>query len=74
MSIMNFHTIGSKVWTVDATAGWVKGEVIKVEQDQLQVRTERGDVAICKPDACPLQNPGGRGGVEVKFLLGAGVS
>ena len=59
------HTQGTKVWLADSELGWVQGDVLKVEKDLLHVRTERGNVKELKPDDCPLQNPGGRGGVEV---------
>ena len=59
------HTQGTKVWLEDPKEGWIQGDVLKVEKDLLHVRTEQGSVKQLKPEQCPLQNPGGRGGVEV---------
>ena len=53
------------MWVSDAQAGWVKGEVIKLEGGQLRVRTEQGNIGLYKADDCPLQNPMSRMGVEV---------
>ena len=59
------HTLGSKVWVNDASEGWVKGDVVKVEQGSLKVSTEKGSIRAYKPEECPLQNPHTAGGVEV---------
>ena len=59
------HTAGTLVWVSDAQAGWVKGEVIRLEGGQLRVRTEQGSIGLYKADDCPLQNPMSRMGVEV---------
>lgn len=59
------HTQGTKVWLSDPQQGWIQGDVLKVDKDLLHVKTEQGDVKQLKPQECPLQNPGGRGGVEV---------
>jgi Myosin N-terminal SH3-like domain len=63
------HTLGSLVWVVDATVGWVKGEVTKVlPKNQLQVKLEDGRSGTFEAADCPLQNPVSRGGVEVRHL------
>ncbi|KAK9844720.1 hypothetical protein WJX74_005896 [Apatococcus lobatus] len=58
------HTQGTKVWLADPQQGWIQGDVLKVEKDLLHVKTEQGNVKQLQPHECPLQNPGGRGGVE----------
>eukprot|EP00798_Chlamydomonas_sp_ICE-L_P002990 gene2990-12998_t len=55
------HTTGSKVWIHDAAESWVKGEVKKVEGDQIVVTTEGGKELKLKPDDAPLQNFDSRG-------------
>ena len=62
----SIHTRGSLVWLLDPQAGWIKGEVLALEGSQLRVRTEAGDVRLCSPADCPLQNPTSRMGVEVR--------
>ena len=59
------HTLGSKVWVNDASEGWIKGDVVKVEKGSLKVSTEKGSIRAYKPEECPLQNPHTAGGVEV---------
>ena len=59
------HTLGSKVWVVDAELGWVKGDVVKVDKGNLIVSTSKGTTGTYKPEECPLQNPQIAGGVEV---------
>ena len=61
------HTAGTLVWVNDAQAGWIKGEVLKMEDKKLKVRTEKGAIGLYKPEDCPLQNPMSRMGVEVSF-------
>ncbi len=61
------HTAGTLVWVNDSQAGWIKGEVQKMEDKKLKVRTEKGAVGLYKPEDCPLQNPMSRMGVEVSF-------
>ena len=61
------HTQGTKIWLADPKEGWIQGDVLKVEKDLLHVRTEQGALKQLKPEECPLQNPGARGGVEVRF-------
>ena len=65
MAAVASHTLGSKVWVNDASEGWVKGDVVKVEKGLLKVSTETGTIKAYKPEECPLQNPQTAGGVEV---------
>ncbi len=58
------------MWVIDAQAGWMKGQVVKLEGAQLRVRTEQGSVGLYKADDCPLQNPMSRMGVEVRLSNG----
>ncbi|KAK9809830.1 hypothetical protein WJX72_000004 [[Myrmecia] bisecta] len=60
----DYHTAGSLVWLQDPQQGWIKGEVLKVEGAKLKVKSEKGVEGLYNPEDCPLQNPGGRGGVE----------
>ncbi len=62
------HTSGSKVWIHDAGESWVRGEVKKVEGDQIVVTTETGKTLKLKPDDAPLQNFDSRG-VEVRLRV-----
>lgn len=59
------HTAGTLVWVNDPQAGWIKGEVVRMEDKKLKVRTEKGTVALYSAVDCPLQNPMSRMGVEV---------
>jgi hypothetical protein len=60
------HTVGSRVWLADDSDGWVKGEVLKIDNgSQLTVRLEDGREKICSQEDVPLQNPGVQG-VEVR--------
>ena len=60
------HTVGSRVWLADSEDGWVKGEVVRIEDNtSLTVKLENGSEKVCDQNEIPLQNPGVRG-VEVK--------
>ena len=61
------HTAGTLVWVNDPQDGWIKGEVLKMEDKKLKVRTEKGAVGLYIPEDCPLQNPMSRMGVEVRL-------
>jgi hypothetical protein len=69
------HTIGSKVWVRDEAEGWVRGEVIKLEGDNLLVALEDiKETRKVPQDQAPLQNNDTRG-VEVRDgAAGAGAS
>ncbi len=63
------HSVGSRVWLADSSQGWVKGEVVRIENDiNISVVLEDGTERSCSQDEIPLQNPGLRG-VEVGLLL-----
>jgi myosin-5 len=60
------HTVGTRVWIKEEKEAWIKGEVIKVENDYVLVRTEATGVEVkCKPEDAPLQNPHNNRGVDV---------
>ena len=65
------HTTGTRVWVRDDADSWIKAEVLKVDGDELQVRTEKGKESRFRPEDCPLQNPETRG-VEVCRCLKLG--
>ncbi|GFR45863.1 hypothetical protein Agub_g7314 [Astrephomene gubernaculifera] len=59
------HTVGTKVWIRDEKESWIKGEVFKVEEDYVLVRTETTGAEVkCKPEDAPLQNPHNNRGVD----------
>lgn len=58
------HTQGTRVWVRDEVDSWKKGEVTKVEDGVLMIRSEKGEVVKCKPEDAHIQNPDSRGGVE----------
>lgn len=65
-SAPSLHTVGSRVWLSDPTDGWLKGEVVRIEDgSRLTVKLEDGTEKICDQSEIPLQNPGVRG-VEVR--------
>lgn len=62
------HTVGSRVWLKDTEEGWIKGEVLKLhEDDAVIVKMENGDEKVFREEEIPLQNPGVRG-VEVSEI------
>ncbi|KXZ52496.1 MYO1A protein [Gonium pectorale] len=59
------HTVGTKVWIRDEKEAWIKGEVVKVEEEHVLVRTEATGLEVkCKPEDAPLQNPHNNRGVD----------
>ena len=63
------HTVGSKVWIKEEKEAWIKGEVIKVEDDFLVVKAEASGAEVkCKSEDAPLQNPHNNRGVDVSGL------
>jgi hypothetical protein len=58
------HTAGSLIWIKDGVESWKKAEVVRVDKDELVLKTESGQELKCKAEDAPLQNPGTRG-VEV---------
>ncbi|EFJ44389.1 type XI myosin heavy chain MyoA [Volvox carteri f. nagariensis] len=59
------HTVGTRVWIRDEKEAWIKGEVVRVEEDYVLVRTEATGVEVkCKPEDAPLQNPHNNRGVD----------
>lgn len=51
------HTVGTRVWVKDDADSWIKADVLKVEGDELLVKTEKNDERRVKQSDCPLQNP-----------------
>ncbi|GLC68235.1 hypothetical protein PLESTF_000665000 [Pleodorina starrii] len=59
------HTVGTRVWIRDEKEAWIKGEVVKVEENYVLVRTEATGMEVkCKPEDAPLQNPHNNRGVD----------
>lgn len=66
-SVVALHSVGSRVWLADSNQGWVKGEVVRIEDNvNIAVILEDGTERLCSQDEVPLQNPGIRG-VEVSL-------
>lgn len=58
----SLHSVGSKIWLRDLQEGWVRGEVLRLGNDnELIVRMEDGTEQKFQESEIPLQNPGERG-------------
>ncbi len=69
------HTVGTRVWIRDEREAWIKGEVVRVEEDALVVRAEDSGAEVkCKPEDAPLQNPHNNRGVDVSQSCGVNAS
>jgi myosin-5 len=64
------HTVGTRVWVKDEVESWKKGDVLKLDGENLVITIDGGKHISCKADDAPIQNPDTRGGVEVKTLGG----
>eukprot|EP00803_Ostreobium_quekettii_P000595 evm.model.scf_649.4 EVM.evm.TU.scf_649.4 scf_649:26519-48447(+) len=54
------HAVGSHVWVQDNDVGWMKGEVVGLDGEQVSVRLETGATVKKSAMACPRQNVDGR--------------
>ncbi|GLI63183.1 hypothetical protein VaNZ11_005953 [Volvox africanus] len=59
------HTVGTLVWIKDEEEAWIKGEVIKVENGFVVVRTDATGAEVkCSSEDAPLQNRDNNRGVD----------
>ena len=54
------HAVGSHVWVQENEAGWLKGEMVGLDGDHVNVRLEGGTTLKRPALACPRQNVDGR--------------
>eukprot|EP00955_Chlamydomonas_euryale_P111744 366087-Chlamydomonas_euryale.AAC.2 len=65
---VDLHTTGTKVWVQHGSAdSWAKGEVSRVDGDNLAVVLEGGKEVAVRAEEAHMQNPDTAKGVEVRL-------